>query len=489
MPPFSLFRSSSIAALALAFGASTAFSYSLEGPSWPEGKVVTLQMSLGNAPSTLQDGNISWNLASAPAIDEWNAGMARVQFATVLDSTVPLKSNDGVNSVIFTNDVFGEDFGTNVLAITYYWTSGGNLTEADVLFNKAQTFDSYRGDIQFVGGKALVDIRRVLLHELGHALGLDHPDDAGQHVSAVMNSVVSNTALLTADDLSGIHSLYGAPSGTPTPTPAPTATPDPNSPSRLVNLSTRMQVGTGDNVLIGGFIIEGDKRKKVLLRGLGPSLGAAGLAGALQDPRLTLLDSIGTVIETNDNWMDSAEITDIIASTIPPTDDREAAIVAKLDPGSYTFIVDGVNNTTGIGLVETYTLDTYAGSRAANISTRGRVGSGDGVLIGGFIVRGGTAKTVILRALGPSLSGIAASAILANPLVELHNGDGTIIASNDDWQSGGQADAITASGLAPTDRYEAALLLTLGPGNYTEIVRGADGGEGIGLVEIYDVDL
>ncbi len=445
-------------------------------------------MSLGNPPSTLQDGNTSWNVATLPAVTEWNASMDAVQFATVMNSTVPLKSNDGVNSVVFTDDVFGQSFGTGVLAITYYWTSGGAFTEADVLFNKAQTFDSYRGDIEFVSGRPIIDIRRVLLHELGHALGLDHPDQDGQNVAAVMNSIISNTYLLTSDDLAGIHSLYGAPSGTPTPTPAPSATPDPNAPSRLVNLSTRMQVGTGDNVLIGGFIIQGDKRKKILLRGLGPSLGAAGLPGALQDPRLTLLDATGAVIETNDNWQDSPEVADILASTIPPTDDREAAIVAKLDPGSYTVIVDGVNGTTGIGMVENYTLDTYNGSRAANISTRGRVGSGDGVLIGGFIVRGGTDKTVIIRALGPSLGGFARSAILANPLVELHNGDGTVVASNDDWQTSSQADAIVASGIPPSDPRESALLLTLGPGDYTAIVRGADGGEGIGLVEIYDVD-
>lgn len=510
MPLLSLFRSAFILALAPALFASMVFGYALEGPAWPDGRVVTLQMSLGNPGSTLQDGNTSWNVATLPAVQQWNANMARLQFATVMNSTVPVKSIDGVNSVIFTNNVFGESFGAGVLAITYYWTSAGNLTEADVLFNKAQSFDSYRGDLQFVSGRPIVDIRRVLLHELGHALGLDHPDQANQQVAAVMNSVVSDTYLLTSDDLAGIHSLYGAPSGTPTPTatptppptatpnptpaatptptPAPSATPDPNAPSRLVNLSTRMQVGTGDNVLIGGFIIEGDKRKKVLLRGLGPSLGAAGLPGALQDPRLTLLDSAGAVIETNDNWQDSPELADILASTIPPTDDRESAIVARLDPGSYTVIVEGVNGTTGIGMVENYELDTYYGSHAGNISTRGRVGSGNGVLIGGFIVRGGTDKTVIIRALGPSLGGFASSAILANPLVELHNGDGTVVAANDDWQTSPQADAIVASGIPPSNPRESALLLTLGPGDYTALVRGADGGEGIGLIEIYDVE-
>jgi hypothetical protein len=305
-----------------------------------------------------------------------------------------------------------------------------------------------------------------------------------------MNSVISDIYNLTADDISGIQSLYGAPAaGTPAPTPVPTPAPGPDdAPSRLVNLSTRMQVGTGDKVLIGGFIIQGDKRKKVLLRGIGPSLGASGVQGALQDPRMTLLDSTGTVIEVNDNWGDSPEIDDIIASTIPPSDPRESAIVAKLDPGSYTVIVEGVNGGTGVGLVENYTLDTYSGSRAANISTRGEVGTGDDSLIGGFIVRGNTTKEVIIRALGPSLAGSTTSKVLLNPLVELHDSNGQLVAMNDDWQNSDQAADIQASGIPPTDPRESALITTLGAGNYTALVRGADGDEGIGLVEVYDID-
>ncbi|MBA3831219.1 MAG: matrixin family metalloprotease [Chthoniobacterales bacterium] len=479
-----------LAALAPTFFSLTAHGFALENVSWPDGTVVTLQMSLGSLSQTLQDGSSSWNFAALPATDQWNARMARIQFATVLNSSAPLSSGDEVNSVAFSSTVFGDAFGSGVLAVTYYWTqSGGVLTEADVLFNTAQTFDSYRGDLQFDSqGRAIADIRRVFLHELGHALGLNHPDEAHQQVDAIMNSLVSDAYLLTPDDIAGIHSLYGAPDGSGTPTPTPAPTPVPNVPSRLVNLSTRSQVGTGDNVLIGGFIIQGDKRKKVLLRGLGPSLGASGVQGALQDPRMTLFDASGVVLETNDNWQESPEIADIKASTIPPTDRRESAIVAQLDPGNYTVIVEGVNNTTGIGLVENYTLDTYSGSRAANISTRGHVGSGDDALIGGFIIRGNTTKQVLVRALGPSLGASTSSGVLANPLVELRDGDGQLVATNDNWQSGSQEAEIRASGIPPADPRESALITTLGPGDYTALVRGADGGEGIGLVEIYDVD-
>ena len=231
------------------------------------------------------------------------------------------------------------------------------------------------------------DIQRVFLHELGHALGLDHPDSAGQHVAAIMNSVVSDLSQLSADDEAGIQFLYGAPVATP---------------SRLVNISTRMRVGVGEDVLIGGFIIQGDQVKKVILRAIGPSLTAGGVTGALQDPKMELHDATGALLDSNDNWQDSPDAGEIIASTVAPSDPREAAIVARLAPGSYTVIVSGVNNTTGIGLVETYTLDSNA-THAANISTRGRVGAGEEALIGGFIVGGNTPKKIIARALGPSL--------------------------------------------------------------------------------------
>jgi hypothetical protein len=438
-------------------------------------------MELGSPNQALQDGSTTWNAAAAPAVDAWNAQMGRVQLATVMDSSKPVSSGDGINSASFASTVFGDSFGTGVLAVTYYRSLGTSMTEADVLFNTAQTFDSYRGDLQFNSqGKCVCDIQRVFLHELGHALGLAHPDSAGQKVVAVMNSVVSNLSQLAADDEAGIHFLYGAASSTPT--PAPSATP--STPSRLVNISTRVNVGVGEDVLIGGFIIEGNQLKKVILRAIGPSLGALGVAGALQDPKIELHDATGALLQTNDNWQDSPDAGDISASSLAPSDPREAAIVASLAPASYTVIVSGVNNTTGVGLVESYALDTSA-THAANISTRGHVGAGDEELIGGFIVGGSTSKTVIVRALGPSLGGVG---VLTDPLVELHDGDGQLIASNDNWTSSPQQGEIIATGIPPGDARESALLATLAPGGYTAIVRGADGGSGLGLVEIYDLD-
>ena len=470
--------------IALFFGPE-AHGYVLENKSWPSGTVITIQMELGALNQTLQDGSQSWNEAATPAMDDWNAQMNKVQLAAVTNSTVPVSSGDGVNSTSFASTVFGDSFGGGVLAVTYYLYQGSTFSEADVIFNKAQSFDSYRGNLQFnAQGKCVCDIRRVFLHELGHVLGLNHPDDAGQHVEAIMNSVVSNLYQLTGDDEAGIQFLYGAPA--PSPTPTPTGTP-PVIPSRLVNISTRVRVGLGDEVLIGGFIIQGDELKKVILRAIGPSLSASGVTGALQDPKLELHDATGALLDSNDNWQDSLDAGEIIASTIAPTDPREAAIVARLAPGNYTAIVSGANNTTGIGLVESYTLDTSA-SHAANISTRGHVGGGDEALIGGFIVGGNTSKTILVRALGPSLGASAGGSVLADPQVELYDGDGQVIASNDNWNSGSQVSEIIATGIPPDDPHESALIATVVPGNYTAVVSGVDGGAGIGLVEIYDLN-
>jgi hypothetical protein len=247
-------------------------------------------------------------------------------------------------------------------------------------------------------------------------------------------------------------------------------------------------VQTGDNVLIGGFILTGSAPKKVILRAIGPSLTINNqpLEGRLTDPTLTLFNSSAPV-DTNDDWMNSPQKQEIIDSLVPPTDPKESAIVATLQPGNYTAVMSGANGETGIGVVELYDLDQPAPGNPGNISTRGLVQTGDNVMIGGFIVGGSQNRTVLVRALGPSLTALGVPGALQDPTIELHDSSGTTLASNDNWKSDQQTQ-ITAAGLAPTDDREAAIVSTpLVPGNYTAIVRGSGDTTGVALVEIYQL--
>ncbi len=253
------------------------------------------------------------------------------------------------------------------------------------------------------------------------------------------------------------------------------------TPTTLGNISTRLSVETGDNVLIGGFIITGTQPKKVILRAIGPSLP---LSGSLADPFLELHDPAGATIASNDNWKDAPNKQEIIDSTIPPTNDLESAILMTLEPGPYTAIVSGVNNTTGIALVEAYDLDLGSDSVLANISTRGFVQTGDDVMIGGFIILGDEPQKVIVRAIGPSLP---VTGKLADPVLELHNPDGSILASNDNWRST-QESEIMDTGIPPSNDLESAIVATLPPEAYTAIVRGKNNTTGIGLVEVYRLE-
>lgn len=251
-------------------------------------------------------------------------------------------------------------------------------------------------------------------------------------------------------------------------------------PLKLGNISTRIKVGTGNNVMIGGFIITGNEPKKVIVRGIGPSLG---IVGQLEDPTLELHDSSGQLIASNDDWQNGPDAQAVMDSGIPPYSSKEAAIVRTLDPGAYTAIVAGAGGTTGVGLVEVYDLSTVSAGKLANISTRGIAEIGDNVIIGGIIVLGESQAKLLIRAIGPSL-GIAGQ--LEDPVLELHNSNGATIASNDDWKSDQQAD-IEATGVPPSSDAEAALVTTLDPAAYTAIVRGKNNSTGVALVEAYQL--
>lgn len=252
----------------------------------------------------------------------------------------------------------------------------------------------------------------------------------------------------------------------------------------LGNISGRLDVGTGEDVGISGFIVRGTPDKTVVVRGIGPSLH---VPGSLADPVVELFDSNGQSLAKNDNWRDGHDAEMIEAIGLAPTNDKEAALLHTLPAGNYTAILSGASNTTGIGLVEVYDTDVGSGSRLANLSTRGLVSGGDNALIGGIIVRGSAAQRVVARAIGPDLANRHVTNPLADPKIEIFNAQGTSIKSNDNYMMDPDAAEISSRGLAPANGLESATIVELMPGNYTAVVTAADGGSGVALVETFNL--
>jgi len=329
----------------------------------------------------------------------------------------------------------------------------------------------------------------TLLTQLG--LALSDPKESGLVATLLPGAY---TAVLAGKDNGtgvGLMEIYDA---------------SPASASQLGNISTRGLVLTGSNVMIGGFIVQGTEPKRVIIRAIGPELAQYGVPDALADPTLELHNRAGALIASNDNWrttiiggiITSDQVLDILRSGYAPGDGRESAIIADLPPGNYTAIVRGVNDSTGVALAEVYDLNSDTNSILSNVSTRSFVQTDDNVMIGGFIVQGTQPKRVIVRGIGPELGAPPYNIpnALSNPTLELHNGTGALIASNDNWRTtiiGGiitsdQVRDILRSGHAPADGRESAIIADLPPGNYTAIVRGVDATTGVGLVEVYDLD-
>jgi hypothetical protein len=245
-----------------------------------------------------------------------------------------------------------------------------------------------------------------------------------------------------------------------------------------------MRVEAGDNVLIAGFIVQGNANKRVIIRGIGPSLATFGITDPLSDPTLELNAGDGTLIAANDNWQQNSNAAEIITTGVAPANPNESALLLSVAPGSYTAVLRGKDGSTGIGLLEVYDLDADGPAKVVNISTRGFVLTGENVMIGGLIVAGNTPSQLVLRGIGPSLGSFGVPDVLADPLLELRDGNGVLIQANNDWRDA-QETALENSGLAPSDDHESAILASLAPGNYTVTVKGADGGTGNGLVEVY----
>jgi FtsP/CotA-like multicopper oxidase with cupredoxin domain len=267
---------------------------------------------------------------------------------------------------------------------------------------------------------------------------------------------------------------------TPTPTPVVPAAP-------TLNIATRGNVLGGNNNLIAGFIVTGTESKRVVLRAIGPTLSTVGVSGTLTDPILRLFNSSNSEITNNDNWQSDPGASEILNAGLAPKFASESATVQTLAPGSYTVIVGGQNNSTGIAVVEAYDVAQSANSTLANISTRGSIGVNDDVLIGGFIIGGSGNAKVIVRAIGPSLTDFGVSGALGDPTLTVYDKDGSPVITNDNWNDDPNMAAIQSYSLGPASTKESATYLQLAPGNYTAIVRGVSGGTGIGLVEIYNI--
>jgi hypothetical protein len=327
----------------------------------------------------------------------------------------------------------------------------------------------------------------------------DSSGDAAFNVTFALPANVTAVSA-TAIDSAGSTSEFSADATiAPTaPSPPPTgATPvsPPTHADHLLNIATRLRVEPGDHNVIAGFIVTGSEPKKVIVRGLGPSLAQFNVPGVLADPNLTLTRSDvpfndpRAFVGFNDNWK-SDQRTEIESTGVPPSNDLESALVRTLEPGFYTAVLRGNGSGAGVGLIEVYDLSANSNSLLANISTRGFVGTGDNVMIAGFIVggngKGGT--TVVVRGIGPSLSSFDIPDAMSDPAFDVYNANGTVLADCNDWSTTSGADLVRAAGLAPDNFREAAVYLSLAPGNYTAVLRGVNPSMvGVAVVEVYDV--
>ncbi len=561
--------------LAALFTVASAHAFALFGTPLPDGTTV-MNLQLGPNATPLSDGAADWATVAESALNEWNAQLARSKFTSARDDTAALATNNRINNVSFRPDIYGtSQFGANTLAVTLT-----RNTDRDVLFNAAKSWDSYRGAQR----TSAFDLRRAALHEFGHVLGLDHPNEATpfQNVAAIMGSTVGNEESLRTDDINGVKFLYdvaptrtvpvtgsftlAAPAtgagpftytwyfraaGTNLPetfqlgtggsytigavqpadagtyavmarnsagtiftnlatlaTTAIESSPD----TTFANISTRGVVGTGNGVMIAGFVIGGTTPKNILIRAAGPALTGFGVAGALADPTLTILNSQNQTVAQNDNWESGNDAAAITAASARlgafqfKAGSRDCAVLTALPPGSYTAIVSGVGETTGIALVEAYDADPDAATsrtrKLVNIATRGQVGAGENVLIAGLVVTGPGPHTFLIRAVGPTLSRAPfnVSGALLDPFLQIFQGD-TLLHENDDWDApfsampAVRAASARAGGFAlletrlrnPPSGLDAAMIITLQPGSYTAKVSGFEGSTGVALVEIYEL--
>lgn len=431
-------------------GANSAHAFAFTGPVWPDGNI-ELHLQLGTPNSSLSDGSADWAAVAESALEEWNAHLARVKFSPVRGSTATIAQRNRINNVVFSPTIYGTSFDANTLAVTLLAsiTNTGGASENDVIFNSNLQWDSYRGSPR----SGLYDFRRVALHEFGHVLGLDHPDAPSTNfpntrapqfgTGAIMRSRISSgIENLRADDIDAVKLLYQRP---PTGTVARTRT---------------VELATGDSLSLGvGPVGEGPWQYFYYFRPAGWNL-----------------------IE---EFVFAKEASYTLGSVQPA------------DAG--TFIVTATSERTGAFSSSFTTLTvtpptTRPETRLGNLSTRGVVGTGDSVLIAGFVIGGTTPKPVLVRAVGPTLADLGVAGALADPSLSIVNASGQTVAQNNDWETGGDSGALGASFTRlgafrlRSGSLDSAVLATLPPGNYSAVVSGVNNATGIALVEVYDAD-
>ncbi|MDQ3198486.1 MAG: DVUA0089 family protein [Verrucomicrobiota bacterium] len=444
-------------------------------------------------PLTLAQEAALWVASSKAIIDTYAANLHSAPF--IMAGGIPFSNSDPSGANIGTNSItevfnhglqYGAHFGVmhwglNVNSSTNFlingWIHDYSATNPAGFQFTGNSAHTVGGDLGCVGQSDCVS--RVLDVGVGmNAQWIEvYPYDA-DNVALASTLIAHAAAMVTPPG-------FPPPTPKPTPTPKPSATPTPTPPpTALLNISTRVYMQNGSSVMIGGFIIAGTQNKDIVIRALGPSLSSRGVKSVLPDPALDLYNSNGDVVEKNDNWTTLAPNT--VPTALQPTDPNEAVIVANLAPGSYTAVLRSQNGAGGNSLCELYDLSP-ANSTVVNISTRGQVGTGDDVMIGGFIVGGTAPAKVVIRAIGPSLAAAGVTGALADPLLQLYDGSGSLIFQNDNWRSG-QKQQIIATSVPPSDDRESAIVATLGPGSYTAVVSGVGNSAGVGLIEVYSID-
>lgn len=413
------------------------------GRVWPAGDIV-MQLQLGAPAAVLSDGSLGWNDVAESALQDWNTQIARSRLTAAKDSIAAKAQGNRLNNVFFSPDVYGSAWGSGVLAITITFRNTRNTTEADVLFNSNRTWDSYRGALRRTN---VMDFRRVALHEFGHVLGLNHPDEAvpAQSVAAVMNSTISNIEALQLDDITGARSLYDTAASL-------------NAPSIVAQPTSASLQTTGRYTLNVGAV------------------GPEPLAYAW-----TFRPAGST---TTEPFRFATGPTYTIGS-VQPADSGSYAVTVTNPFGSVT---------SNVATINVAPLPTVPDTLLANISTRGNVGPAAGVLIAGLVIGGSSPKNVIVRAVGPTLSGYGVAGFLEDPALSIIDSAGRVVAENDNW-GGATNSAQFPAGFSrlgafqfPTGSRDAALMVTLAPGTYTARVSGVGDSTGVALVEAYDAD-